>query len=273
MACRPLLVSSLLLAGCFEESADVNPDDSGASTGAATSTAASDTAVDTNDDTGPEPGSTSDAASSGADSESSGDAVDSGDTGDTSDTGATCPSVDELPAMLPIGTAVMPPVADPEDNYEPGCGANGLDYAWRYVAPVDGPIRFSTAGSTADTILSVFADDCSTELACSDNLPTVPTTIDVDVYETSKVDVVLTAGEEVFVVVDGLAPGEEVELRYRPPVPKIGNCCDANGGVPGCMPNVLAECVCNYDVGCCMPTPGWDQLCVDVAEYACFASC
>ena len=75
--------------------------------------------------------------------------------------------------------------------------APGNDLAFRFTAPSDGVYTFDTVGSDYDTLLYVRDGGCSgAELACNDDID-----LDASNYQ-STVDVVLTTGQAVMVVLD-----------------------------------------------------------------------
>jgi len=92
-------------------------------------------------------------------------------------------------------------------NYWTGTcgGANGPEHMYTWQAPAAGSYKFSTAGSTVDTVLYVRASDINgSQLACNDN----------STGTTSEVNVSLTAGQKVFVGLDSqsLTSGSTAQL-------------------------------------------------------------
>ncbi len=66
----------------------------------------------------------------------------------------------------------------------PSCAGAGPDIVYAWTPPFTGRWRISTAGSSFDTVLAVFSDDCLTELACNDDGPNdVSSVIDLDLEE------------------------------------------------------------------------------------------
>jgi hypothetical protein len=87
------------------------------------------------------------------------------------------------------------------DSFEPSCQTNnGADHAYEWIAPATGTYTIDTEGSThADTVLAVYAADCTTELECSDDEGT-------GLLSTLTIDAV--AGERFLIVVDGYGTNE-----------------------------------------------------------------
>ncbi len=79
------------------------------------------------------------------------------------------------------------------DSVVPSCAGAGPDVVYTWTPPFSGRWRISTAGSSFDTVLAVFSDDCVTELACNDDGPN-----DVS----SMLDLELDAGVPVAIAVD-----------------------------------------------------------------------
>jgi len=78
-------------------------------------------------------------------------------------------------------------------------GANAGDATFLYTAPADGSYAISTDGSSFDTILYVRLGTCTgNELACNDD-------IDPGVNARSAVNLILSAGQTILIVVDGFA--------------------------------------------------------------------
>ncbi len=104
----------------------------------------------------------------------------------------TCSNGD-LGNTVPYSTSGSTAAGD--NTMEGSCGGGSAnDHAFTYTAPVAGTYTFDTEGSDFDTVLYVRSTCESGELACNDNGPS---------GETSRVSVVLDAGQEVVVVVDG----------------------------------------------------------------------
>ena len=103
-----------------------------------------------------------------------------GCTGPPPDLAAHCPSRDEIECAIDVG-GVLPlleqgTTAGAEDGYSRSrCGVGGgvtvEDAAYRWTAPFDGTFRFSTEGSSFDTILSVRQGSCAgREILCNDDV-------------------------------------------------------------------------------------------------------
>lgn len=81
------------------------------------------------------------------------------------------------------------------DSFEPSCQTtNGADLSYEWIAPSTGAFIVDTEGSThPDTIVAVYASDCTTELACDDDGGT-------GLLSTTRFDAV--AGSRYLIVVD-----------------------------------------------------------------------
>lgn len=80
------------------------------------------------------------------------------------------------------------------DDFTASCrtsAAEDVSYTW--TAPDDGTYTFSTAGSSYDTIITLWGDECSLEEACNDD----------SVGTTSATSYDMLAGDTVVIVVDG----------------------------------------------------------------------
>jgi hypothetical protein len=93
-------------------------------------------------------------------------------------------------------------LVDVEDTWAPGdctslgSGGDTPDIALRWTAPADGVYLISTLGSQADTVLTLFPDDCEAqrELACSDDRSGVTSSaIRLTISEDQSVIVVISA--------------------------------------------------------------------------------
>ena len=101
-----------------------------------------------------------------------------------------------------------------------------------WVAPSDGTFTFDTAGSSFDTVLRLYADDCGTELACDD---------DGGPDLTSSITQSVSAGERLVIVVDAYSSYSEGShsLSIRP---NVGASCTLADGAPGAY-SCETECV------------------------------
>lgn len=82
----------------------------------------------------------------------------------------------------------------PGDCTALGSGKDAPDLALRWTAPADGVYLISTLGSGADTVLTLFGDDCdrSREFGCNDDQPGV---------RTSGIALEIDAGQSVVIVI------------------------------------------------------------------------
>lgn len=96
--------------------------------------------------------------------------------------GGSCPGLDlgSDPEVFLEG------VIDPEgmNSVTPSCAGAGGDVTYAWTPPFSGRFRFTTSGSSFDTVLAVYGADCTSELACNDDaLGDTSSTIDLDVAE------------------------------------------------------------------------------------------
>ena len=133
-------------------------------------------------------------------------AVDAGP--DMADSGPPPPQ-DCVEDYIAIGEMPMDDTSAATDDFTATCGGGGAnDVAYEFVAPRDDYYRFSTAGSTFDTVLSLRDATCSgTELACNDNAGALPT---------SEIVQRIAQGDHVIAVVDGNADfgTSQLEVEY-----------------------------------------------------------
>lgn len=83
------------------------------------------------------------------------------------------------------------------DDFDPSCQTrDSVDFAYEWVAPSTGTYIIDTEGSVglADTVLAVYAADCTTEVACDD---------DDGTGTLSALSIDATAGQRFLIVVDG----------------------------------------------------------------------
>lgn len=107
-----------------------------------------------------------------------------------------CPSAD-LGSALGAGV-VSGSLQGWSDSYSGMCGgATEPDKAYTWTAPATGTYRFSTQGSSFDTILSLYSSCAGTELVCNDDDPGGGTT--------SSLNRSFVAGESVVIVIDTLS--------------------------------------------------------------------
>jgi hypothetical protein len=121
-------------------------------------------------------------------------------------------------------------------------GGDGEDVTYEFTAPTAGTWRFSTVGSTIDTVLGVLDTCGGTELACDD---------DGGGSLTSITTADLTAGQTVVVVVDGYDEFESGDYQLLAELVPVEDCTnttddDSDGDVdcadadcatdPACLP-------------------------------------
>jgi hypothetical protein len=94
-----------------------------------------------------------------------------------------------------IGMVASGSTAGQPNRHTPTCSTTMAPDAWfRWVAPTAGNWVFDTAGSDFDTVLEVQTDCIDGTLGCNDDGP---------LDSTSRVQVTLTAGQSVMIIVDG----------------------------------------------------------------------
>jgi hypothetical protein len=104
-------------------------------------------------------------------------------------------SGDELPHVIHGNTIGR------NDDFTGSCGIGAApDYQLGFLAPWSGSFTFDTAGSSFDTVVYAFNDECGElELACNDDF----------IGLSSRITLTLAAGEYVTVTVDGAGPFEQ----------------------------------------------------------------
>ena len=110
-------------------------------------------------------------------------------------------SIDQFTFCCDLGVALGSPVTTNStigrtNDYTPTCVSNSTapDLAYTWTAPSTGSYTFSTLGSAFDTVLEVRQYNTGSSLGCNDDSSgTVQSTVNVS----------LTAGQTVIVVVDG----------------------------------------------------------------------
>ncbi len=99
-------------------------------------------------------------------------------------------------ASLITGTTV----GDDDDLTQScGGGSSGADRVHRWIAPVTGSFTFDTNGSAYDTVLTLYQNDCTTELNCDD---------DGGIGLQSSITRDLLTGDEILIVVEGWVANE-----------------------------------------------------------------
>ncbi|MCX4246030.1 hypothetical protein [Paraliomyxa miuraensis] len=98
-----------------------------------------------------------------------------------------------------VGMAVsMGTTVGAGDDYIPSCsGGNDEDVELQWTAPADGTYTFDTVGSSIDTILTIFPDCVTPEVACNDDINPAM----MNFQSTVTLDV--PAGQTVLIVIDG----------------------------------------------------------------------
>jgi len=115
----------------------------------------------------------------------------------------TPPALPALPACaeddlgLFVGPlAIQGDTTGDDDDLAQSCGGvDGVDRVHRWIAPADGNFTFDTGGSAFDTALTLYANDCATELDCNDDSIGLQSSLSRD----------MTAGEEILIVVEGFS--------------------------------------------------------------------
>lgn len=81
------------------------------------------------------------------------------------------------------------------NDFTPSCGngGNDADVALRWTAPADATYTFDTLGSVFDTILMIFPDCSTSEVACNDDF----------IGLQSQLQLEIPAGQSVLIVIDG----------------------------------------------------------------------
>ncbi len=89
-------------------------------------------------------------------------------------------------------------------------GRRGADLTYSWSAPYDATFAFDTTGSSFDTVLYVVTD-CGgeTELACNDDIE------HTSGNRASRVEIALTAGQGVVIVIDGWDVADRGEFQLR----------------------------------------------------------
>lgn len=126
----------------------------------------------------------------------------------------------------------------------PSCtGTAGSDVVFSFTSPLTGKLRFDTSGSTFDTVLQIMGPECGV-ITCND---------DVAPDGTSRVFADLSAGQQVFIVVDAHdGIGGELQLHIVEDagcascndIVAFGNPYDACPGESLVVYNALNGCVC-----------------------------
>lgn len=153
-----------------------------------------------------------------------------------------------------------------DDDLDPTCGGmGGNDHVIRFTAPADGAYIFDTAGSDYDTTLALFAAcDAGSEIICNDDSPETPQ---------SELQLDMTAGQTVYVVIDGFSGDTGLFVLNISEVPACGDgmvtggeVCDgadvggatcADAGLTGAGAIVCAPDCSQLDAPSCDPPTGY----------------
>lgn len=178
-------------------------------------------------------------------------------------------NVDRLAGACPdqsLGSMAVPFVvtgstASADEATASSCGGLGSpDYSYVWTPPADAVYRFDTAGSSFDTVVALFEDDCfGPELACNDDAG--GTAAATSAY--------LQAGQPVIIVVDGNDGSGDFTLLVEETTDS-GDCCTGHMA-PGCEHAPIQVCVCTLDAFCC--NTSWDDTCASTAVASCGAVC
>lgn len=161
-----------------------------------------------------------------------------------------------------IGSAVGPAVATGSTVFEdPDFVPSCIGYADQasvllWVAPVSGTWIFDTAGSSYDTVVSVYSD-CGEawEEGCA-----------YDWGAGAQVMLGLDAGDAVLIQISGYFSTGDWVLNINALGAGSGGCCYPNGDL-GCSDEVCQQDVCQALPECCQY--GWWDQCASVAEVFC----
>ncbi|MFO0552729.1 MAG: hypothetical protein U0271_30335 [Polyangiaceae bacterium] len=108
-----------------------------------------------------------------------------------------CGACEVLDLPSETTTSVSGSTAGLPNAHTPACANTmGSDVLYVFKVPTSGTYRFSTDGSSYDTILDVLAESCMS-IGCNDD----------KMGPTSQVDVGLVSGQTIYVVVDGFGSG------------------------------------------------------------------
>jgi hypothetical protein len=130
-----------------------------------------------------------------------------------------------------------------------------------FTAPRSGGYVFDTLGSSFDTVLAVYDGVCEgRELDCSDD----------STHEFSQVELYLSTGQQVSLVVDGYG-GAEGRFVLTGRMLDEGSCCEAAPRSFGCAPFEVARCVCEAMPDCC--SEGWNRDCAQAVLTRGCGSC
>jgi len=137
-------------------------------------------------------------------------------------TGGVCGvcSLTDLPSMVP--QTVNGSTSNAPDGLSPSCGFSSSDVAYSFTAPADGSYRFDTMGSSYNTALALLDPSCG-EIDCNDDHGAS--------YE-SRLSLDMTAGQMVYVVVDGSFDEGPFVLHVVEVQPPICPVADLGSTVP-----------------------------------------
>jgi hypothetical protein len=124
-----------------------------------------------------------------------------GSTGGSTGGGAECVTDGVVSAS---GYPVYGSTTGASDDWSSSCdytGHESPDLAFEWIPTVTRSYRLSTDGSDFDTVLSIYAADCSTELYCDDD---GGAEIEGSFGRTSEVEATFTGGTTYIVVVQGV---------------------------------------------------------------------
>ncbi|MFO0755921.1 MAG: DNRLRE domain-containing protein [Byssovorax sp.] len=111
-----------------------------------------------------------------------------------------------------------------QDRYSGSCGGNGApEHTFAWTAPAAGTYRFDTYGSAFDTVLYAHDGDCNgAELGCNDDAGSPQSKLVLD----------LTAGQTIFIAVDGFNGNAQGSFTLN-----IGPDCDVIATIPSSSPS------------------------------------
>jgi hypothetical protein len=131
-------------------------------------------------------------------------------------------SVEQLSFLGDLGVALGSPVTTGSttgrsNDYVPTCvSTNAPDASYTWTAPSSGTYKFTTAGSSFDTVLEVRVYNTGASLGCND---------DSNSTLQSSVSVVLSGGQTVIVVIDGF---NTLSGTYQLNITKTSSCAEAS---------------------------------------------
>jgi hypothetical protein len=131
------------------------------------------------------------------------------------------------------------------DDFDGSCGGSGgEDVSFLWTVPFTGTWEISSDGSSYDTLLHLWGEDCSGELACDD---------DGGEGTRSMLTMDMVEGETITIVIDGFSSFSSGTYQLNieeltPEPPDIGDSC-GDGQIYDCLMNCVAEVVADSWIG------------------------